>query len=879
MRRSVRHWARVSAALFGISVAAAQPARAQTVMVTPSTDYERGALWRMMFGEAWRELWVARIEVPVLDIGTFKGGLEPFQQGGNQSKTLRMRGADGRTYIFRSTDKNIMKAMPDDLKDTPIGHVIQDQTAAFHPSSALVVAELQESVGVLQARPQLVFMPDDPRLGEYRDAFKNTLGMIEERPEEATKGKSFADADDLDGTDKLLENLEESTGHRLDARAYLTARLIDFLIGDTDRGADQWRWAQFKDDLGSVYVPIPRDRDYAFMEVEGLLLNLGAMAYPKLVNFNDKAPKLRSMVFMTREFDRTHLAVLDRAVWDSVVTHIQKSLSDEVIDRAVAQMPEPHRKISGAEIRSGLRSRRDQLPEMAAAYYRMVTEDAEVYASDDDERADIERHADGSVSVTLYGPGKQDKGAPEAVVYRRRFLPAETDEIRVHMERGDDRVVVRGSVERSIELRVMGGEGDDVLIDSSMVANGDKTSFYDASGKNAIVGGANTRVITEPYVTSPPQRSLDKEENEEPVKNPRKIDEERRGRFQDLMNAQADFIDQKTKSDETRTWGKVSTWSPLVAFREGNGLVLGFGPTTTDYGFRRRPYEWQVAARGMIGMTGRLGVQLDAHRYFETTKWSVSLFSHATQLETNRFFGYGNESELSDIKASLRRRDEILVEPALEYALGGKSRFSVGPVARYVRDEFEESYSQFGMRADVSLLGATRTTTTQKGFDLNIGASVFPGSEAPADGPLGGGRLSELHATAALFVPLGRPTLAFRVGGKTINGDWPLHDGAFIGGRETLRGYRFNRFVGDASAFGSAELRLPVARVTLLTRGDLGILGFTDAGRVWLDGESSDTWHTSNGAGVWFGSLGQAVTLTYARGEESRVYISLGLPF
>ena len=102
---------------------------------------------------------------------------------------------------------------------------------------------------------------------------------------------------------------------------------------------------------------------------------------------------------------------------------------------------------------------------------------------------------------------------------------------------------------------------------------------------------------------------------------------------------------------------------------------------------------------------------------------------------------------------------------------------------------------------------------------------------------------------------------------------------AAVGGNASLRGYSFNRFTGDASAFGGAELHLPLFRMTLLTRGDVGVIGFSDVGRVWYKGASEGGWHTGNGGGLWFGTMGQALTVTYAKGEEGRVYFTLGYPF
>ena len=100
-----------------------------------------------------------------------------------------------------------------------------------------------------------------------------------------------------------------------------------------------------------------------------------------------------------------------------------------------------------------------------------------------------------------------------------------------------------------------------------------------------------------------------------------------------------------------------------------------------------------------------------------------------------------------------------------------------------------------------------------------------------------------------------------------------------LGGRATLRGHEWNRYTGDAVAYGSTELRLPFARVELLARGDLSAIVLADAGRVWVDGQSPGGWHTAAGAGLAFETLGRVFSVVYARGEVRRVYAYLGNPF
>ncbi|MND09110.1 hypothetical protein D3C83_322010 [compost metagenome] len=48
------------------------------------------------------------------------------------------------------------------------------------------------------------------------------------------------------------------------------------------------------------------------------------------------------------------------------------------------------------------------------------------------------------------------------------------------------------------------------------------------------------------------------------------------------------------------------------------------------------------------------------------------------------------------------------------------------------------------------------------------------------------------------------------------------------------------------------------------------MFGLADAGRVYLEGESSDKWHAGFGGGIWFAWLGGAkvASLAVARGSE-----------
>src|SRR5258708_7925137 len=85
--------------------APAPPALRQTVAA--GAHYRAGWLHRLLLGAHYRELWTTPIDVEVLDLSRFGGGLTPQSCGGRrQTKSLRFLGGDGHQYVFRSVDKD-----------------------------------------------------------------------------------------------------------------------------------------------------------------------------------------------------------------------------------------------------------------------------------------------------------------------------------------------------------------------------------------------------------------------------------------------------------------------------------------------------------------------------------------------------------------------------------------------------------------------------------------------------------------------------------------------------------------------------------------------------------------------------------------------------
>ncbi len=810
-------------------VAVAQDIRtdpAGSRQVVPGPQYQRRSLYRTFFGAHYRDLWTAPVTAPVLDLHAFAGGLTPDELGGGQqTRSLDMKGGDGRTYVFRSLDKDPTPAIPPMLRETVAHRLIQDATSAGYPGGPLLAARLLRSAGVLHVSPTLVVMPDDPALGKYRKEFAGMLGYVEEKPDDG-----FARAEDVVDSDELIDSLNAGPENQVDARAFLRARLMDQMMGDWDRHRDQWKWAAVERGDRTVWRPIPRDRDQAFVRYDGLLLKLARQAHPKLVVFEPTYPKLLGLTWNGRDLDRRLLSGLSWADFDSIAGDLVVRLSDAAIDSALAGLPQSFRGQWLDFTRTALIARRDALPAQAKAYYRQLAGDVDVLASGQPDWAEAVRQEDGGLTLSL----RSEPNGP--ALFERRFLPEETEEVRLYLGGGGDHLTVTDADRGGIRLRVIRDPAAELVgVDAPAVHVHDPEIPHDLN-------------------------------------------------LQDPIEAKI----------PPRDWGTSRGVGPRAAYDPDLGILVGAAATRTDFAFRKQPYGSKVRLGGeyATGAEGfRFTFDADIPRTDRGRRFLVSFA--ASELDVVRFAGLGNETpappDRSDYDVHQWR---FTLAPAYGYSAAEHVQITVGPVLRYTTTSLDPEHvvgaerplgaTGFGrLGAAVNLSAEAPDTTRPKSrAKLEVGASAFA--------PVWSAHRSfgDVHADAAVHVALAGeagPVLALRVGGKRVWGEFPYDEAAFLGGQHTLRGYLYQRFAGDASLYGGAELRQPIGwvfRRSVPTQ--IGILAVADAGRVWADGTESTRVHASAGGGVWlaFFDARYAVSLTAARGDEgTRWYLATGLPY
>ena len=843
------------------------------VRVATSERYLAGRVHRFVLGGGYRDLWKAEIELPVLDLEGVGGGLTPTGRfGGLQTAVLGFEGADGRTYSFRGTDKDPSAVLDSMLHDTLVQAVVQDQMAAQHPGGPLAAGVLTEAAGVLTVREEMVVMPDHPGLGEYREEFAGMVGTFFEYPQAAEEGrKGFAGALEILDHEQLYERLAAGDGIEVDVQAFLRARLVDLLLGDFDRHRKQWRWLRLPGE--PRLQPLPEDRDQAFVRYDGVAQRVMKVYIPILQNYGPTYPGVKGLTLHGWEQDRWLLPALSWSDWEAAVESVRERLSDEVIAQAVEALPPEYAELDGERLARDVAGRRDQLPDVARRFYEHLAEDVDIQASDQSESVLVERSEDGSMRVTIREAGDVSS-RPR---FERRFDPAETDEVRLYLRGGEDEVRIRGG-RGPIRLRIIPGAGAKRVDDSA----GGGARLYDPEGVVELARGPGTRVDARPYAPPPPETG---------------------------------FVD--VEEVPPRDWGSDTIPLPEFGYQPDVGVFLGGAVAHTRYGFRKHPW----ASKHSLGFGWAFGANAPRARYQgqfrpENSDRLIQLDARYSGIEVLRFYGFGNDTRGRGSDKNFRVRNEQyraalhLVTPVVDERL----TMTAGPYFQFSRTargvRLVDRVDPYGNN-DFGLFGAEANFRfdTRESLETTLQNLELPFHDNPAAGyPTSGflfevtGRVSpplldvsqtygSLEGSISGYLSVGedaRATLALRVGGKETFGRAPYFDQAAIGGGRFFsgdasnRGFRPRRFLGDSSVFGNADLRVVLARPKIIVPGDLGVHGFFDVGRVFLDDESSEKWHPSGGAGIWFSPLVRTNTISLSVAnspEETLFYMRIGFHY
>jgi hypothetical protein len=780
-----------------------------------------GKFHRFWFGENYRKDWGAKVKLPVVFLSEFKNGLTPEKLGGGmQSKSLRLTDKTGKEWVIRSVEKTPELVLPPTIRQTFVTDVVDDATSAQHPFAAVIVPPMARVLGIPHTRPFVGYIAPDKNLGEYAKIFEGMVVLVEER----------APFEETDNTEKILEKLVEDNDNTFHAATFLKARMLDVVLADWDRHADQWRWYDSKKGKGKEYLPIPRDRDQVASVTEGFLPRIFKNLYlmPRVPGFRNKVSTNGHPLYKSAFLNAYPAAQLEHRHWQQLVDSFVLQLTDSIIEEGVARLPPPIYALRHNQWTAILKARRDAMPRVMETYYRQINRVVDIRLTDKNEKIVLSDSA-GGVQVRVNKISK--KGEIEQQLMCKTYDPAITKEIRLYTQNGDDAVVIR-TTNTKIRLRIITAEGSkQVTVEEA----GQTVRLYGRKD-NVQVSGKTERV----------HRHLGN----------------------DSLNLA--FV-------------PVNLYNlnfPLVtaAINADDGFLLGLGIKHVQQGgFRKLPYT----SMQQLTFSHSFSTQAFNARFvsewtdvFGKTDFIVNANAYAPR-NTINFFGRGNETVYDKSRSLQYYRTRFTIyelEPALRWQLHKAQTLTIGPALQLYELGLDDNEGRFinnrsnigsydssaiaasklhaGIRAQYLFDKRNNNLLPASGFLVSLTARAMKGVNSNA------GSYAQFLPEIAIYQPLNKSkslVLSNRTGGGITLGKAAFYQSVFIGGHGNLLGFRQFRFAGTHSLYNNLELRVKLAQISnYILPGQLGLAGFFDVGRVWETGEASQKWHNGQGGGVYF---------------------------
>jgi len=571
----------------------------------------------------------------------------------------------------------------------------------------------------------------------------------------------------------------------------------------------------------------------------------GRLFDPRYVKFEREYPSIVGLTRNAWDMDRPLLTALEDEEWDEVVAELKATLTDAVIEDAVQHLPASHYAAVGEEITEILKIRRDSLHQAAASFYEIVARHADVHFTDNDELVVVERLTDGSVRVTASERSGNStlSGDP---YYSRTFRPGRTEDVRIYSHGGDDVFRLTGAGSDAVRLRLMGGGGTDE-VEVVAGANVARVEFYDDEDTDRVSpeGAVGIRAFR-------PGRRL--------------------------------YWPGVGTGAGTPDFGGRTNPIGILGFSTHSGLLVGLGVARTGYGFSEDPYRYRLSGEvGWATYRSRPAARIDYELLDSKKGLRLEAEGLSSPLELLRYHGFGNETvDTEPSRFYDPRHVTYQLESMLHYSLSPAFSVGLGAAIRHTdsdttgasllaqdRPYGSGSFAEWGVLSEISFDTRDNAVTPTSGVAVTLGGSYYPEMLDVATS------YSDVHGEVSAYLsPAGSssPTLAVRAGGRKVFGPYPFSNGATLGGRDDLRGLPEQRYLGDAVVYGGAEVRMHFFHSRYLLPVKFGGLAFLDVGRVFLDGEDSDSWRTGYGGGL---SISPDVA-EYGQLADMRFVISYG---
>jgi hypothetical protein len=548
----------------------------------------------------------------------------------------------------------------------------------------------------------------------------------------------------------------------------------------------------------------------------------------KLQPFKDHIKNIGSWNANNTSFDLYFLNQLNRDDWEKEISYVQSKLTDQLLTSSVKLMPPNVYALSGQKITKILIERRNNIRADAMEYYNFLAADVDIPASDKNEQFTIIPCDSGQVEVTI---NKVKKDSIGKITYHRVFDPEVTKEVRLYGLDGKNTFDVSGNQPSPIKIRMIGGNDVDTYhIDSTLHDRGTLFVYDRSDQKNNLPQNWQAHVNTSKDTTI------------------------------NIFN---------------RPVHKSNHFSPVISlgYSPDDGVLIVAGLKTIKYGFKEEPYaskqDFKVSytiAKGSFIIT----YKGDFKKVVGNNDLLINVLERGPKNVSN-FFGLGNVGEFVDAGDKTfdyyrNRYDYAVADVRLAHQYG-KWQASAGVIGQYYSswsgnngsrffNEYNQTHPELnlfstkyytGLVGGVTLDKRNSADFTSKGI---LWKTTVTGLTAlNVNNKTNGSILS----TFSFYIPVKDSSIviADRTGAGTFTGAGEFFQMMNLGG-QSLQGYHTSRFIGNSMVYNNLELRVKVCDFnTYLFPSALGLIGYNDVGRVWLNGESSNAIHEAYGAGIY----------------------------
>ncbi len=500
------------------------------------------------------------------------------------------------------------------------------------------------------------------------------------------------------------------------------------------------------------------------------------------------------------------------------------AIPDNVLKNAVKQLPLSSYELKGDLIFSKLQGRRDNLLNAMDTYYRFLYNIIDIRTSDKEEQVEINELPDGAINLTIYKIAKS--GSKEQLLFNNSFKSDITREIRLFVGEGDD-VIHIDVPESPIKLRVVGGKGHKAY---NVKNAGTKIDIYENLDEDKFID---------------PKGRLVKH-----ISN-------------DTLNIKKTFSNLYLGSGIT----------PVADLRSIDGISLGLAYKIEKEGFRKEPYGSMQQISAMHSLSTKSFVveyQAEWKEIFRNTSLTMNGLADMKGNIMN-FFGRGNDTDFNQtgdfrkfyrvnysfykfepaLRFSLQNNVSITTGPSFQYFVNGSNegRYITYPkISNSYRNLFTDKFHG-GLFANFSWDKRDHKLFPTKGFSFNLLLQGYEGLNKNSCS------FAQIFPQISFYKSLdskGNILIANRTGAGFTTGTTTFYQSAFLGSQDNLLGFRKNRFAGDQLLYNNIEARINLPNfLHYILPGKIGLIGFYDAGRVWVKNERSDTTHHGYGGGIY----------------------------